>query len=150
MQQILDIRSREIAVLKKSAWLNSIITFIWNNVPILFTLASFTVYIFMDDDNLLTADKAYVSISYINILKLPMVIIPYLVIALVQSKVSLDRINVFMNNEELDTTAVIKGDVDAGEDAVSVQNGTFKWDLSESQSTLHVNYLLQKMSFASC
>ena len=136
MGQILDIRNREVKVLKKSAWLSSIITFVWNNVPILFTLAAFTCYIFIDDTNILTADKAYVTISYVNILRLPMVILPYMVIGLVQCKVSLDRLNHFMNNDELDPSAVLKGPVDADDDAVSVEGGNFKWDLAESRNTL--------------
>ncbi len=139
MQQILDIRNREIRVLKKSAWLSSMISFVWNNVPILFTLAAFTTFIFIDDENILTADKAYVSISYVNILRLPMVILPYMVIGLVQCKVSLDRLNSFMNNEELDPTAVKRGDVDDSDEAVAISGGQFKWDLAEETNTLKVS-----------
>ncbi len=125
-------------MLKKSAWLSSIITFVWNNVPILFTLAAFTCYIFIDDGNILTADKAYVTISYVNILRLPMVILPYLVIGLVQCKVSLDRLNHFMNNDELDPSAVIRDSVDADDNAVSIAGGNFRWDLKEKRNTLQV------------
>ena len=37
---------------------------------------------------------------------MPTAILPFLLIALVQAKVSLERVNKFMNNEELDADAV--------------------------------------------
>lgn len=48
MGQILNIRSLEIKVLKKSAWLGAMISFVWNNVPFLVALANFTTYTFMN------------------------------------------------------------------------------------------------------
>ena len=58
ISQVNSIRDEEIAVLKRSAWLNAIVSFVWNNVPILFTLASFTTFVLQDpDSNVLDANK---------------------------------------------------------------------------------------------
>jgi hypothetical protein len=62
IDQILGIREKEIAVLKKNTWLFAIVNFVWSSVPFFMALVCFAVYIFMDDDgdgvsNVLTADK---------------------------------------------------------------------------------------------
>jgi hypothetical protein len=63
--QVLGIRDNEITVLKKSAWLMSIVAFIWTSVPFMVALASFATYVFMDEGNTLTAGKAFVTLSYL-------------------------------------------------------------------------------------
>ena len=63
--QVLGIRDNEITVLKKSAWLMSIVAFIWTSVPFMVALASFATYVFMDEGNTLTAEKAFVTLSYL-------------------------------------------------------------------------------------
>ena len=63
--QVLGIRDSEITVLKKSAWLMSFVAFIWTSVPFMVALASFATYVFMDEGNVLTAEKAFVTMSYL-------------------------------------------------------------------------------------
>ena len=65
MDQVLGIRDNEIVVLKKSAWLMSIVAFIWTSVPFLVALASFATYVFMGEGNVLNAEKAFVTMSYL-------------------------------------------------------------------------------------
>lgn len=65
MNQVLGIRDNEIKVLKKSAWLMSLVAFIWTSVPFLVALASFATYVFIDEGNVLTAEKAFVTLSYL-------------------------------------------------------------------------------------
>ena len=61
--QILGIRSNEIKVMKKSAWLNAIISFIWTSVPFLVAVASFTTYVFLDGGQVLTPQKVDPSLT---------------------------------------------------------------------------------------
>ena len=70
--QILDIRDNEITVLKKAAWLNAIVSFIWTSVPFIVTLATFATYVLIDENNVLDAQKAFVTLSYMNILRMPL------------------------------------------------------------------------------
>ena len=63
--KVLGIRDNEIVVLKKSAWLMSIVAFIWTSVPFMVALASFATFVFMDEGNVLTAEKAFVALSYL-------------------------------------------------------------------------------------
>lgn len=129
INQVLGIRDNEIRVLKKSAWLNAIMTFIWTSVPFMVALASFATYVFMDENNVLDAQKAFVTLSYLNIMRMPMAVLPFLIIGLVQAGVSLDRVNKFMNNAELDEAAV---EHNANEkDPIVIDNGTFRWAADE-------------------
>ena len=68
----MDIRDNEITVLKKAAWLNAIVSFIWTSVPFIVTLATFATYVLIDENNVLDAQKAFVTLSYMNILRMPL------------------------------------------------------------------------------
>jgi hypothetical protein len=43
----------------------SFVAFIWTSVPFLVALASFATYVFMDEGNVLDAQKAFVTLSYL-------------------------------------------------------------------------------------
>ena len=126
IQQIVDIRDGEIKVLRKAAWLSAFLSFFWTSVPFLVALFSFTTYVLIDENNVLTPQKAFTTITYLNIMRMPMAIFPYMIVGLVQANVSLKRVNKFMNNEELNDDAV-EHDVKE-KDPVVVENGTFRWD----------------------
>jgi ATP-binding cassette subfamily C (CFTR/MRP) protein 1 len=126
IKQILDIRLREIVVLKKAAWMRAMFNFVWNNVPFMMSLACFTTYIFMDGGNVLTAQKAFVTMSYINLIKIPMMFIPFLIIGAIQVSVSISRLNKFMNGGELDLMTINKLPMDKDE-PISVEEATFRW-----------------------
>ena len=106
--QILRIRDGEINSLKKAAYLNAASTFLWTCAPLLVALSSFTVYVLMDPNNVLDAQTAFVSLTYFNMLRLPLNFLPALIVYLVQCSVSLKRINAFMNAEELSEDTVTK------------------------------------------
>ncbi|XP_050541854.1 multidrug resistance-associated protein 1 isoform X1 [Daktulosphaira vitifoliae] len=124
-QKILDIRGKEIRVLRTAAYLNAATSFIWACAPFLVSLVTFAVYVLSDDSHILDAETAFVSLSLFNILRFPLSMLPMFVSNVVQSSVSVKRINKFMNCEELDLDAVSH---DADErDPIVVENGTFTW-----------------------
>ena len=125
IKQVLDIRNKEMKALRKAAWLNAIMSFFWTSVPFLVALLSFTTYVLVDDDNILTPQKAFTTITYMRIMKMPMAMFPYIIIGLVQANVSLKRVNKFMSNEELDEKMVSNKEE---KDAIVIENGSFGWD----------------------
>ena len=125
IKQVLDIRNEEMKALRKAAWLNAIMSFFWTSVPFLVALLSFTTYVLVDDDNILTPQKAFTTITYMRIMKIPMAMFPYIIIGLVQANVSLKRVNKFMSNEELDEKMVSNKEE---KDAIVIENGSFGWD----------------------
>ncbi|RUS88621.1 hypothetical protein EGW08_003647, partial [Elysia chlorotica] len=83
-KQVLDIRNRELIVLKKAAYLNSLTTFFWSCAPFLVSLTTFGVYVLSSSDNILDAEKAFVSLALFNILRFPLSMVPTVLTNLVQ------------------------------------------------------------------
>ncbi|XP_006558751.1 multidrug resistance-associated protein 1 [Apis mellifera] len=126
-EQILKIRTKEIKVLKETAYLNSGTSFIWSFAPFLVSLVSFATYVLIDENNRLDSTKAFVSLSLFNILRFPLSILPMMIGNMVQAYVSVKRINKFMNTEELDPNNVQH---DSSESyTLLIENGTFIWDM---------------------
>ncbi|XP_044754616.1 multidrug resistance-associated protein 1 isoform X3 [Coccinella septempunctata] len=124
-RQVLNIRSKEIAVLKQTAYMNAGTSFIWSCAPFLVSLVSFASYVMVDEKNVLDATTAFVSISLFNILRFPLSMLPMMISNMIQCYVSVKRINKFLNLEELDPSNVTH---DSSEGAcLVVKNGTFSW-----------------------
>ncbi|KAF7277951.1 hypothetical protein GWI33_009066 [Rhynchophorus ferrugineus] len=88
------------------------------------SLVTFATYVLVDEQNQLDASKAYVSISFFNILRFPLSMLPMMVSNMVQTYVSVQRINTFMNAEELDPNNVSH---DQSDDPLVIENGNFSW-----------------------
>ncbi len=73
--------------------------------------------------------QAFVTLTYLNMIRMQMSVLPMLVILLVQAKVSMDRVNKYMNNEELSSSAVTHEPSE--KDPVLVRDGEFKWGKGE-------------------
>uniref|UniRef100_A0A672VBH8 ATP binding cassette subfamily C member 3 n=1 Tax=Strigops habroptila TaxID=2489341 RepID=A0A672VBH8_STRHB len=105
-EKVLEIRKNELRVLKKSAYLNSLSSFAWISAPFLVALTTFAVYVSVDEKNILDAEKAFVSLSLFNILKFPLSMLPQVISYIVQTSVSLKRIQQFLSHDELDPNSV--------------------------------------------
>lgn len=70
------------------------------------TLVSFTTYVLIDENNILDAQTAFVALSLFNILRFPLAMLPMVIMMMVQSAVSIRRIDSFMNAEDLDLDSV--------------------------------------------
>ncbi|EFN62768.1 Multidrug resistance-associated protein 1 [Camponotus floridanus] len=125
-QQILKIRVKEIQVLKEAAYLNAGTSFIWSCAPFLVALVSFTTYVLIDETNVLNSTIAFVSLSLFNILRFPLSMLPMMIGNIVQTYVSVKRINKFMNMEELDPNNVQHDPLEAH--PLVIENGNFSWD----------------------
>uniref|UniRef100_A0A8C2SIC2 Multidrug resistance-associated protein 1 n=1 Tax=Capra hircus TaxID=9925 RepID=A0A8C2SIC2_CAPHI len=77
--KVLAIRQEELKVLKKSAYLAAVGTFTW------VALSTFAVYVTVDENNILDAQKAFVSLALFNILRFPLNILPMVISSIVQS-----------------------------------------------------------------
>ncbi|XP_070297735.1 multidrug resistance-associated protein 1-like [Salvelinus sp. IW2-2015] len=78
------IRESELRVLKKAAYLGAISTFTWVCAPFLVALSTFTVYVMIDERNVLDAQKAFVSLALFNILRFPLNMLPMVISSMVQ------------------------------------------------------------------
>uniref|UniRef100_A0A452UGF7 Multidrug resistance-associated protein 1 n=1 Tax=Ursus maritimus TaxID=29073 RepID=A0A452UGF7_URSMA len=113
-EKVEGIREDELRLLRKSAYLQAISTFTWVCTPFLVTLTTLGVYVSVDPNNVLDAEKAFVSVSLFNILKIPLNMLPQLISSLIQTSVSLKRIQHFLSQDELDPQCVERKTITPG------------------------------------
>ncbi|KAG5890605.1 hypothetical protein JTB14_005118 [Gonioctena quinquepunctata] len=104
------------------------------------SLVTFATYVLVDEKNVLDANKAYVSISLFNIIRFPLSMLPMMISNLIQTWVSVKRINKFMNAEELSPDNVFH-EVSEAEPLV-IENGSFSW--GEDPILKNINIRLSK------
>ncbi|NXA36024.1 MRP3 protein, partial [Eudromia elegans] len=139
--KVLEIRKNELLVLKKSAYLNSLSNFAWVSAPFLVALTTFAVYVSVDENNILDAQKAFVSLSLFNILRFPLSMLPQVISNIVQTSVSLKRIQQFLSHDELDPNCVETKAIAPG-CAITVTNGTFSWGKELKPALKDINLLV--------
>uniref|UniRef100_A0A8C6DPK2 Uncharacterized protein n=1 Tax=Moschus moschiferus TaxID=68415 RepID=A0A8C6DPK2_MOSMO len=100
-KKIIEIREQELEVQKSAGYLAVFSMLTLTCIPFLVSLATFGVYFLLDEENILTATKVFTSLSLVNILRLPLFDLPMVISAVVQTRISLDRLEDFLNTEEL-------------------------------------------------
>ncbi|XP_070772711.1 ATP-binding cassette sub-family C member 2 isoform X2 [Enoplosus armatus] len=124
--QVEGIRGQELKVMRKFAYLTSVSTFIFSCAPALVSLATFAVFVGVSSDNVLTAEKAFTSISLFNILRFPLAMLPMLIAAIVQTTVSRKRLEKFLGGDDLESD-VVRHDPSFNS-AVTICDGSFAWE----------------------
>ncbi|XP_019398025.1 PREDICTED: voltage-dependent T-type calcium channel subunit alpha-1G [Crocodylus porosus] len=140
-EKVLEIRKNELRILKKAAYLNALSTFAWVSAPFLVALTTFAVYVSVDENNVLDAQKAFVSLSLFNILRFPLNMLPQVISSIAQASVSLKRIQQFLCHDELDPNCVETKKITPGY-AITVTNGTFSWAKELEPALKNVNLLV--------
>ncbi|XP_068452238.1 multidrug resistance-associated protein 1 isoform X2 [Clinocottus analis] len=139
------IRESELQVLKKTAYLGAMSSFTWICAPFLVALSTFTVYVLVDERNVLDAQKAFVSLALFNILRFPLNMLPMVISSMVQASVSLKRLRVFLSHEELQEDSV-EHRAAAALLGVSVVDGVFSWSREESPTLKRLNVCIPEGS----
>ncbi|XP_038107556.1 multidrug resistance-associated protein 1-like [Culex quinquefasciatus] len=139
-QDVVETRGTEIGILKSMAYYGAATFFVWSMAPFLVTLASFTVFVLIDENNVLDPQTAFVSLALFNILRFPLAMFPMMITFAMQAWVSIQRINKFMNSEELDPNNVTHNRSD---DAIAIKDGTFSWG-DETPTLKNINLTLAK------
>ncbi|XP_013391801.1 multidrug resistance-associated protein 1-like [Lingula anatina] len=124
-EKISEIRQKELALLKRSAYLQAVTVFCFTCAPVLVTLASFATYVLIDSKNVLTAEKTFVSLSLFNILRFPINMLPMMISFVVQANVSIKRLSNFLCNEDIDPNNVHHNP--NARHPIEIRNGKFSW-----------------------
>ena len=135
-------RDEEADSLKKSSIAMGAFAAVATIVPTLVALSSFAVYV--TTGHSLDGIKAFVTLNYISILRIPLVLFPIVISMMVNANVSLKRINKFLNNEELEEE-MIKNET-SGTEAISLKNGSFHWGGDETNVLENIDIVVQKGS----
>uniref|UniRef100_A0A8C3AES5 ATP-binding cassette, sub-family C (CFTR/MRP), member 3 n=1 Tax=Cyclopterus lumpus TaxID=8103 RepID=A0A8C3AES5_CYCLU len=144
-EKVLAIRQKELNVLRKTAYLGALSTMAWTSAPFLVALTTFAVYVTVDENNILDAERAFVSLSLFNILRFPLNMLPQVISSLVQASVSLKRIQRFLSHDELDPSSVDRNNT-ATEFSVTVVNGKFTWAKEDPPVLHNINVMVPQGS----
>uniref|UniRef100_A0A8D0HCQ5 Canalicular multispecific organic anion transporter 1 n=1 Tax=Sphenodon punctatus TaxID=8508 RepID=A0A8D0HCQ5_SPHPU len=116
-QRVGQIRARELKGLLHFAYLQSVSIFAFSCAPFLVSVASFAVYVLVDETHMLDAQKAFTAISLFNVLRFPLAMLPMVISSMVQTSVSVERLEHYLAGEDLDTSAIRRsqGDPQSGD-----------------------------------
>nr|UOF76393.1 multidrug resistance-associated protein [Bursaphelenchus xylophilus] len=128
-----ELRSKELALIKKAAFLRTFSDMLNTASPFLVAVSTFTTFIFLDPANILTPEIAFVSLTLFNQLRTPMSTVAELISQTVQVFVSNRRLKEFLVSDELEEY-VEKAPGDnfrPDDDIVLVQQANITWDRTE-------------------
>ena len=146
INNVQEIRGSEEKEMRKFAWVDVFTSLTFSMLPYLALLCSFATFIFMDEDNnILTAEKAFVTLSYMGQLSMQIISLPMTIVSVVQANVSLKRIDAFLSQEERLIGPI---QYDAEEDTiVEIKGGSFKWTSVDNYVALEdINITIPKGS----
>lgn len=137
------LRLVEIKFLKKQSWYTAMISFAYQCLPFVVILSSFTTFILIDRNNILNANKIFVSLSLFNIIRTSLVNLPNAITNFSLCLTAVKRLNEFFEREEIDPS-MIKQIKDRESYMIRISDGQFKWD-NESEFLLdHINIVIPK------
>uniref|UniRef100_A0A8C3UX25 ABC-type glutathione-S-conjugate transporter n=1 Tax=Catharus ustulatus TaxID=91951 RepID=A0A8C3UX25_CATUS len=114
-KRVTDIRARELKNLVNFGYLQSVSVFVFTCAPSLVSLASFGVYVLVDENNILDAQKAFTAISLFNVLRFPLAMLPMVISSMVQAGTALGF-------------PLSEGHFSLTGNAVSFSEATFAWE----------------------
>lgn len=138
-------RSAELKALRAKYILWAFAVAVWNTVPVLITFFSFLVYTAVEKKPLYPS-IAFTAISLFNILRVPLDQLGDMIAHVQESKVSVDRVEEFLNEEETEKYDQLRNDNvdDNGEKMIGFKNATFSWGGKE-QSTEEISSAFRLM-----
>lgn len=138
-----DLRYKELSLIKKAAFMRTLSDMLNLAAPFLVALSTFTTYILIDKNNVLTPSIAFVSLTLFNQLRSPMSTIAELISQTVQVFVSNKRLKKFLVAEEL--TDYVDSSSKDNDDVIVCQEAQMTWDKEEGIPSLsNINFTAQR------
>ncbi|XP_016134577.1 multidrug resistance-associated protein 1-like isoform X2 [Sinocyclocheilus grahami] len=145
-ERVLGYREKELNALKKSQILYSISIASFNSSTFLIAFAMFGVYVLIDEKHVLDAEKVFVSMALINILKAPLSQLPFAMSTTMQALVSLKRLGKFLCQDELKLDSVERTPYHPDVEGVVIDNGTFSWSKDSTPCLRRIDVKVQRGS----
>eukprot|EP00889_Picochlorum_renovo_P004424 jgi/Picre1/31454/NNA_006806.t1 len=141
-ERIQELRRKELGAIRTAALVG-----LWNNIlwlggPIVISMAAFYTYTMMGYE--LTAAVAFPALSLFNLLRFPVMMFPTQLMNIVNGKVALDRIQAFMESDEMAQAE----EQAAGAPAVSIAKGSFSWMMGHDTLLHDINLSVGQGQFA--
>ncbi|XP_009076870.1 PREDICTED: multidrug resistance-associated protein 7 [Acanthisitta chloris] len=127
-------RAKELQTLRTIKYLDALCVYLWAALPVVVSITIFITYVLLGHQ--LTATKVFTSLALVGMLILPLNNFPWLLNGILESKVSLDRIQRFLElmDQDLEAYYALDSPSDTGT-AVAMQCATFSWVPVEEEST---------------
>ncbi|XP_030784708.1 multidrug resistance-associated protein 7 isoform X4 [Rhinopithecus roxellana] len=128
-------RARELGRLRVIKYLDAACVYLWAALPVVISIVIFITYVLMGHQ--LTATKVFTALALVQMLILPLNNFPWVINGLLEAKVSLDRIQLFLDLPNHNPQAYYSPDPPAEPSTVLELHGAlFSWDpLGTSQET---------------
>ncbi|XP_052106560.1 ATP-binding cassette sub-family C member 10-like isoform X1 [Mytilus californianus] len=150
--KIEELRHAELKSLKGRKYLDALCVYFWATTPVLISIITFTTYSLLGHE--LTAAKVFTSLSLFLMLISPLNAFPWVINGLVESWVSLKRVQAFVSVKDLDLDSYYSNDTNIynPEEVVKVRDGVFSWTESsnENPGTLmlrNLNFIIEEEQF---
>ncbi|CAF1062060.1 unnamed protein product, partial [Brachionus calyciflorus] len=129
------IRQKELNILRKASFLYGCFNFSFGFISFAVTFVSLLTYIYINENNVLTPNVAYVSLSLFNVIRLPLFLFGSAMSNLIQAFVSLERIREFLFLDEIDHDQ-ISHDTNR-ENPIEFEKASFSWSKDSQHSALN-------------
>ncbi|NXO20870.1 MRP7 protein, partial [Cisticola juncidis] len=127
-------RAAELQKLRAIGYLDALCVYMWAALPVVVSIAIFVTYVLLGHQ--LTATKVFTALALVGMLILPLNGFPWVLNAILEAKVSLDRIQQFFKLMDQDLEAYYALDSPSGTaTAMEMQCAVFSWVPVEEEST---------------
>lgn len=137
---------QELKTLRKIGAAQSFANFTWTSTPFLVSCSTFAVFV-LTQDKPLTTEIVFPALTLFNLLTFPLAILPMVITSVIEASVAVGRLTAFFTAEELQPDAVIvkPAEVEAGEESIRIQDGSFTWNCHENRNVLEdINFSAAK------
>lgn len=142
-ESVMEIREEELKHLRKRYILWSAATLVYFAIPVVVTVLTFGSYIFIQQ-HLLTAPIAFTALALLNVMRNPVEQMAEMVTELLQAKVSLDRIEDFLNEKETSKYTQLSVQPTSGINTrIGFDKATFSWESSNAANTSKTDFKLR-------
>ncbi|KAJ7108139.1 multidrug resistance-associated ABC transporter [Mycena epipterygia] len=132
IDRALDARNTEIEWLLKSRMMDVAFAALWVSAPIFISVISFFTYVMLGNE--LTISTAFTAIALFGMIRGPLNTLPSFMVELLRTRVSLNRIAVYLDESEVsEQVSSLKKDrsghvSEQEDDRLGLENASFKWN----------------------
>ncbi|OTF83609.1 ABC transporter sub-family C-like protein [Euroglyphus maynei] len=95
LTRIQSLRQNEIRYLKYRKYLDALCVYFWATTPVIISSLVFATYVWLNGENSLTSSKVFTTLALLGMLIMPLNALPWVLNGLIESMVSLRRLNRF-------------------------------------------------------
>ncbi|XP_067399217.1 ATP-binding cassette sub-family C member 10 isoform X2 [Emydura macquarii macquarii] len=128
-------RARELQRLRTIKYLDAMCVYLWAALPVVVSIVIFITYVLLGHQ--LTATKVFTALALVGMLILPLNNFPWVLNGILEAKVSLDRIQRFLelSDQDLDAYYTTDGPTDPSS-ALEMHRSSFSWSLDSTRQHL--------------